>query len=225
MTAAGPRTGAEERETLVVRSTRLERLVTVPEVRLHLAGELTPLWELTEAELRQQGLPPPFWAFAWAGGLGIARWLLDHPDEVARRSVLDVASGSGLCGIAAALAGARSVTCADIDPYASAAARLNAAANGVVVGVEQWDPLASDPPDVDLVLAGDVSYEQAMAAAMTGWLRQAAGRGSRVLLGDPGRAYLDASGMHLLAEHEVATTPEVEDVATRVSRVYEVLPA
>lgn len=213
---------AGRRRAFVTRATRLQRPPSVPEVALYLAGEITPIWQLTEAELAREGLPPPFWAFAWAGGQAVARYLLDHPNEAAGRSVLDLAAGSGLCGVAAGLAGAASVLAADIDPFCAAAVGLNAAANGVDLAFTDADLLDTEPPTVDLVLAGDVCYEQLMSRRMLDWLGRAHRAGTRVLLGDPGRAYLDSSGLRLLEEYDIATTPELEDAATRRTRVYEV---
>ena len=211
-----------ERRAFVARATRLQRPPSVPEVALQLADEITPIWLMTEAELAQQGLPPPFWSFAWVGGQGVARYVIDHPAAVAGARVLDLAAGSGLCGIAAALAGARSVLAADIDPFCGAAIALNAAANGVDVEFTDADLLAGDPPAVDVVLAGDVCYEQQMSRQMLAWLARAAGTGVSVLLGDPGRAYLATSGLRLLAECEIVTTPELEDATSKHTRVYAV---
>lgn len=182
----------------------------VPEIRLHLATEVTPIWQATEESLERNGLPPPFWAFAWAGGQALARYLLDHPETVAGREVLDFGSGSGLVAIAAAKAGAGRVTAADIDPFAAAAIALNAALNGAPVSVITDDLLDGDTRFWKLVTTGDICYEQPMAERAMRWLRRLAGRGSTVLLGDPGRAYLPAAGLCELARYDVPTSRELE---------------
>lgn len=191
-----------------------------PEISLWLADEVTPIWRLTEEELGEMGLPPPFWAFAWSGGQGLARWLLDHPAEVAGRRVLDFATGSGLVGIAAMKAGATAVLCADIDPFSGAAVAVNARANGVVLGFIADDLLEAPPPEVDVLCAGDVFYEKPMADRVLAWLTLAADRGTRVLVGDPLRTYFPSAGFELLAEYQVPTTRELEDAAVKRSRVW-----
>ena len=181
---------------------------------------MTPIWRLTEEELGELGLPPPFWAFAWAGGQGLSRWLLDNPAEVAGRRVLDLAAGSGLVGVAAMQAGAASVLCADIDPFCGAAVALNAAANNVTLGFTDSDLLDAAPPDVEVICAGDVFYEQPMAGRVRAWLTMAARRGTRILVGDPLRTYFPKSGFDLLAEYVVPTTRELEDDAVKRTRVW-----
>ena len=213
----------------ILANTRLQAVPHAPEISLWLADEVTPIWRLTEEELGEMGLPPPFWAFAWAGGQGLARWLLDHPEEVAGKRVLDFAAGSGLVGIAAMKAGAASALCADIDPFCGAAVALNAAANGVALnaGANSVSPSFTDadlldvpPPDVEVVCAGDVFYEKPMAERVLAWLGAAADRGARVLVGDPLRTYFPKSGLDLLAEYEVPTTRELEDSAVKRTRVW-----
>ena len=204
----------------ILANTRLQRVPHAPEISLWLADEVTPIWRLTEEELGQMGLPPPFWAFAWAGGQGLARWLLDNPAEVAGKQVLDLAAGSGLVGIAAMQAGAASVLCADIDPFCGAAVALNAAANGVSLDFTDADLLDAPPPDVDVICAGDVFYEQPMAGRVLAWLTAAAGRGVRVLVGDPLRTYFPKQGFERLAEYAVPTTRELEDDAVKRTRVW-----
>jgi predicted nicotinamide N-methyase len=191
-----------------------------PEISLWLADEITPIWRLTEEELGEMGLPPPFWAFAWAGGQGLARWLLDNPAEVAGKRVLDLAAGSGLVGVAAMQAGAASVLCADIDPFCGAAVALNAAANRMALAFTAVDLLDAPPPDVEVICAGDVFYEQPMSGRMLTWLTLAAARGTRVLVGDPLRTYFPKSGFDLLAEYAVPTTRELEDDAVKRTRVW-----
>jgi len=197
----------------------------VPEIRLYLATEVTPIWLATEETLARSGLSPPFWAFAWAGGQALARYLLDHPDEVAGRSVLDFGAGSGLIAIAAAKAGATSVLAAEIDNFAAAAIAANAALNDVEIAVQTADLLATVKSGWDVVTAGDVCYERPMADRVTGWLRMLTARGTLVLLGDPGRAYLPAEGLIERARYLVPTSRELEDRETRETVVWEVLPA
>ncbi|CAN7282008.1 class I SAM-dependent methyltransferase [Brevundimonas sp. LjRoot202] len=204
----------------ILANTRLQPVPHAPEISLWLADEVTPIWRLTEDELGEMGLPPPFWAFAWAGGQGLARWLLDHPDEVAGKRVLDFAAGSGLVGIGAMKAGATSVLCADIDPFCAAAVALNAGANRVALGFTDGDLLDTPPPDVDVICAGDVFYERPMAERVLAWLSTAADRGVRVLVGDPLRTYFPKHGFDLLAEYEVPITRELEDSAVKRTRVW-----
>lgn len=197
----------------------------IPEIRLHTASEISPIWEATEADLEKLGLPPPFWAFAWAGGQGLARYLLDTPDIVAGKQVFDFASGSGICAIAAALAGAAHVVANEIDPYAGAAIALNAALNGVAVEILLEDVLGHDAgAGWDVVLAGDVCYEKPMADRMTAWLRRHASAGALVLLGDPGRTYRPDDGLTQLAEYSVPTSRDLEDSDIRRTVVWRVLP-
>ena len=195
----------------------------VPELRLYLATEVTPIWQATEESLARFGTPPPFWAFAWAGGQALARYILDHPDTVAGRDVLDLASGSGMVAIAAALAGARRVTAADIDPYATTAITLNAALNNVKIAVENRDLLDRGPAGWAVVTAGDVCYEEPMARRMVLLLRRTAARGRVALLGDPGRAYLPRDGLVELARYTVPVSRELEDREAKEGVVFEVL--
>ena len=201
-------------------NTRLQPVSHTPEISLWLADEVTPIWRLTEEELGEMGLPPPFWAFAWAGGQALARWLLDHPQAVEGRRVLDLAAGSGLVGIAAMKAGAASVLAADIDPFCAAAVAANAEANGVQIAFTADNLLEAAPAAFDLICAGDVFYEGPMAQAMLAWLKQARAAGSSVLVGDPGRTYFPKSGLSLLAEYSVPTTRELEDQEVKRTRVW-----
>ncbi len=197
-------------------------------VRLHLADEIETLWPATERALGIDGAPIPFWAFAWAGGLALARYLGEHPDEVRGRRVLDVATGSGLVAIAAAQAGADAVTAADIDPFAEAAVRLNARANGVHLAFTGRDLLDEAPPATDVILCADAWYEGPLASRITPWLSAAAAAGTRVLVGDPGRLYLpdpEAGGLVELARYEVRTTTILEDRERLDARVFSVVPA
>ena len=208
------------RRAFIVANTRLQAPPHTPELRLHLADEVTPIWRLTEEELGEIGLPPPFWAFAWAGGQALARWLLDHPDEGAGKRVLDFATGSGLVAIAAAKAGAARVTATDIDAYCEPAVMLNAEANGVAIEFLSADLLAAEPPAVDLICAGDVCYERPMAERVLAWLAVARERGARVLIGDPGRSYFPREGLTRLAEYQVPTTRDLEDFEVKRTGVW-----
>ena len=192
----------------------------MPELRLHLADDMDAAWASLQTELDDTSLPPPFWAFAWLGGQAVARYVLDTPQEVAGRRVLDLATGSGLCGLAALRAGAASVTALDVDPVAVQAARLNAAANDLPLQVELADVLDEPPPPVDVVLAGDVFYDAAMAARVQPWLLAAARSGALVLLGDPGRHYLPRALLSELAAYDIPTTRDLEGVTSRTSRVF-----
>ena len=196
----------------------------VPEIRLHLAVEVVPLWRKTEEELEAQGVPPPYWAFAWAGGQALARYVLDHPKAVRGRSVLDFGSGSGLVAIAAAKAGATQVLAADIDAYAAAAIQLNAEANGISLAVTQDDVIGRDG-DWQTILCGDMCYERPLAERLTAWLRARVAAGVTVLLGDPGRSYFPATGVEKLATYTVQTTRELEDREIRETSVYALLLA
>lgn len=204
----------------IAANTRLQTVPHAPEISLWLADEITPLWRLTEEELGEMGLPPPFWAFAWAGGQALARWLLDHPAEVAGKRVIDLATGSGLVAVAAMKAGAASVLAADIDPFCAAAVAANARSNGVEIAFTNANLLDAPPPPVDLICAGDVFYEKPMAEAVLAWLKQAQANGTRVIVGDPGRTYFPKSGLTLLAEYTVPTTRELEDQEVKRSRVW-----
>lgn len=208
----------------VRRNTEIVSPPLLPEIRLHLATEVTPIWQATEDSLAAGAVPPPFWAFTWAGGQALARYLLDRPETVAGREVLDFASGSGLVAIAAAKAGATRVTAAEIDQFAAAAIAANALLNGIEIDVAQTDLLDRRPEDWAVVTAGDVCYEQPMAERSIAWLRRLARCGSHVLLGDPGRTYLPKSGLRVLARYQVPTTRELEDRELRDSIVCEVLP-
>ena len=194
-----------------------------PEIRLHLATEVTPLWQATEAVLEKAQLPPPYWAFAWPGGQALARYILDHPEAVDGKTVLDIGAGCGLVAIAAALAGAR-VTSAEPDPFACAAIEMNAGLNGVSLTIETADLLAREAGDWQAVLAGDMCYERPLAERLLPWLGKLAGKGALVLLGDPGRAYLPKSGLEPVAHYEVPTSLELEDKTSRDTLVLRLTP-
>ncbi len=209
-------------EDFIRANTRLQHPPLVPEVQLYLASEVVPLWQATEEELAREGLPPPFWAFAWAGGQALARYLLDHPEVVAGKRVLDFAAGSGLQGIAAKLAGAASVEAVEIDAFACAACRLNAEANHAEITVEQSDLVGQANPGWDVVLAGDVCYERPAAARITAWLRGLARPDCLVLMGDPGRTYLPREGLERVIGYAVKTSRELEDTDLRNAVVWQV---
>lgn len=200
-------------------NTRLLAVPHAPEISLYLADEATALWEKTEEELGEIGLPPPFWAFAWAGGQALARHLIDNPRLVAGKRVLDFASGSGLVAIAAALAGAAQVEASEIDPFAIDAIAINAQVNNVAVATCSGDIVGMDE-GWDVVLAGDVSYERDMAARVTSWLEGLTARGATVLIGDPGRSYLAREKLISIAEYRVPVTRALEDSEIKRSHVW-----
>jgi predicted nicotinamide N-methyase len=189
-------------------------------IRLHLADDALTLWHAVQIETGDPDAALPYWAFAWGGGLAIGRYLADRPDVVHGRRVFDLATGSGLCAIAAMQAGAEAVTAVDIDPFAVAAVALNARANRQRVSVIGRDVLDEAPPDVDVILAGDIWYEARLAERVLPWLLQARLRGIDVLVGDPGRRYLPADLLVELGTYDVRTTTELEDLAHRQGRVY-----
>ncbi|HEX5776848.1 MAG TPA: 50S ribosomal protein L11 methyltransferase, partial [Caulobacteraceae bacterium] len=189
-----------DRRAFIVENTRLQAPPHAPELKLHLADEITPIWRLTEEALEEIGLAPPFWAFAWAGGQALARYLLDHPETVAGRRVIDFAAGSGIVAIAAMKAGAAQALAADIDAFCGPAVALNAEANGVAVSFTDADLLDAPAPAVDVILAGDICYEKPLAARVMAWLTAARAAGTRVLIGDPGRTFFPRQGLIKLAE-------------------------
>jgi predicted nicotinamide N-methyase len=216
--AASPR-------AFVLRHTQLRPVPGLEEVRLHLAGEVLPLWRAVQIETADPDAGVPYWAFAWAGGLAIGRYLREHPEAVAGRRVFDMASGSGLCAIAAMHAGAATATGADIDAFAAAAIELNARANGRRLTVVRRDVLDDEPPEVDVILAGDWSYEARLAERVLRWLQRARARGIEILVGDPGRRYLPTDELIELASYDVRTTTELEDLDHKHGRVYALRPA
>jgi predicted nicotinamide N-methyase len=199
--------------------TRLIAVPHAPEIRLYLADEATALWEKTEEELGEMGLPPPFWAFAWAGGQALARYILDRPEIVRGKRVLDFASGSGLVAIAAALAGAAEAEASEIDEFAIAAISLNAEANGVPV-MPRCGDLVGEDGGWDVVFAGDVSYERDMAERVVAWLARLARRGAHVLIGDPGRTYLARDRLEPIAEYCIPVTRALEDMEIKRTQVW-----
>ncbi|CAN7486728.1 methyltransferase [Bosea sp. LjRoot9] len=208
-----------DRRGFILAQTRLLPVPHAPEISLHVAEEATELWQKTEDELATLGLPPPFWAFAWAGGQALARYLIDQPGNVAGKRVLDFASGSGLVAIAAAKAGAARVEACDIDAFAGEAIGLNAQANGVHVEVLLDDLIGRDE-GWDVICAGDVCYERAMAESIIDWLSQLQARGATVLIGDPGRSYLPRDRLEALATYQVPVTRSLEDAEIKQSSVW-----
>ena len=210
----------EGRRAFIRDNTRLQAPPHTPELSLHLADEVTPIWKLTEEALEEIGLPPPFWAFAWAGGQALARYVLDHPEIVAGKRVIDFATGSGIVAVAAMKAGAARVLAADIDVFCEAAVGLNADANAVEIAFTDQNLLDAPPPPADVLLAGDICYERPMAEAVMDWLGQGRAAGARVLIGDPGRTYFPKDGLEKLAEYQVPTTRELEDLAVKRTSVW-----
>ena len=216
--------GGKDPAAFIRDNTQHLRAPLVPEIKLHLASEVVPIWQATEEELAQQGLAPPFWAFAWAGGQALARYLLDHVDVVKGKRVLDFACGGAIQGIAAAIAGAATVEASDIDPFARAAARLNADLNAVQLRLLEEPTLGRTDGDWEVILAGDVCYEGPPARRIEDWLRELAASGAEVLLGDPGRTYLPKSGLEPIITYGVETSRELEDTDIRRASVWRVLP-
>ena len=211
----------EGRRAFVLANTRLQRPPHTPELELQLADEITPIWRMTEEALEEMGVPPPFWAFAWAGGQALARYVLDHPRVVAGKSVIDFATGSGLVALAAMQAGAARVLAADIDVFCEAAVRLNAERNGVAVDFTDENLLDQPPPAwAQVILAGDICYEKPLAERVLAWLGEAKAAGATVLIGDPGRSYFPREGLQKLAEYQVPTTRELEDMAVKKTAVW-----
>ena len=197
-------------------NTKLIAPPLVPEIKLHLASEVLPLWHKTEEELVRIGVPPPYWAFAWPGGQALARYILDHPDLVTGKRVLDFGAGSGLVALAAAMAGAQHVIAADIDPFAVAAISRNAKANALTVEAVDRDMIGSRER-LDLILVGDMCYERPLAERLMAWLKEMQ---ADILLGDPGRTYFPKSGLIRLATYGVPTTRELEDREIRETSVW-----
>lgn len=206
--------------SFVLRHAQLRPVPGLEGIRLHLADEVLTLWHAVQVETGDPDPALPCWAFAWAGGLALGRYLSEHPEAVAGRRVFDLASGSGLCAIASMQAGAAEATAADIDAFAAAAIELNARANGRQVTVVCRDVLDDEPPRVDVILAGDCWYEAGLAERVLPWLRRAQERGIELLVGDPGRRYLPTRELLTLASYEVCTTTELEDLERKQAHVY-----
>ena len=192
----------------------------VPEVRLYLAEESMPIWQKTEEELGQMNVPPPYWAFAWAGGQALARYVLDNPTLVTARKVLDLGAGSGLASIAAMKAGAASVLAADIDRYALVAIALNAEANGVLIETTNADLLADAPAAFGAVLVGDMFYERALAERALMFIQAARNGGAEILVGDPRRSYFPKERFRQVAEYSVPVTRDLEDMEIKHTAVW-----
>ena len=209
----------------ILRHTRLRPVPGLEEFRLQLADDVVPLWHAVQVETGDPDAALPYWAFAWAGGLAIGRYLREHPEAVAGRRVFDMASGSGLCAIASMRAGATEATGADVDAFAAAAIGINARANGLRVTVVHRDVLEEEPPEVDVILAGDCSYDANLARRVLPWLHRARNHGIDVLLGDPGRRHLPVGELVELAAYNVRTTTELEDLDLTQGRVFALRPA
>jgi predicted nicotinamide N-methyase len=205
-------------------NTRVAPVPSLPEIRLHASHQATGLWRLGAPDEDGSDPPAPYWAFAWAGGIALARHILDRPETVTGRRVLDLGAGSGLIAIAAAMAGASEAIAAEIDPYAVAALGLNAAANGVTVAVVGRDLTDGAPPPVDLIVVGDLFYDRDLAERVTAFLGRCLAAGIEVLIGDPGRAYLPRSRLRLLAEYPVSDVGEAKDAAMKASAVFALEP-
>lgn len=216
-------TGRSSLRAFITANTHPLPVPSVPSIRLYQADEVTPLWLMTEADMARDRLAPPFWAFPWSGGQALARYMLDHPEIVAGKRVLDLACGSGLVGITAMQAGASSVLCNDIDPYAEAAMALNAGINDVRLDFIGGDLLGGAPPDVDIMLAGDIAYEKPMLDAMLTFLRRASAQGIAVYVGDPNRTYFPKTGFDLCWSGEVEVNADIEDAAIKAANVWRLL--
>ncbi len=206
-----------DREAFIRQHTELLSPPLVPEVKLYLAHEAVPIWQKTEEELGAMGLPPPFWAFAWAGGQALARHILDQPETVKGKHVIDLASGSGLVAIAAMKAGAASVLAADIDEFSVAAMRVNAAANDCILETTSEDLLASPAPPCDIILVGDLFYERELAKRCFGFLKAS---NALALIGDPGRSYLPKDKLVQVASYSVPVSRELEDSEIKNTAVW-----
>ena len=217
--------GIGDHRAFILANTRLQAPPHTPELRLHLADEVTPIWRMTEEALGEIGLPPPFWAFAWAGGQALARYLLDHPEEVAGRAAIDFATGSGIVAIAAMKAGAGHVLAADIDEFCGAVVALNAEANGVTVPAVCADVLSDEDlpaSGTDLVLVADAFYEQDLAGQVLEFLDRSRARGAAVLAGDFGRRYLPRARLVPLASYDVPGLAALEDRDVKRTTVWTV---
>ncbi len=213
---------AAERTQFVRMNTRLRSIPLVPEISLYVADEAVPLWQKTEEELSQEGLPPPFWAFAWAGGQALARHILDNRSLIEGKHVLDFAAGSGIVAIAATKCKAKYVDACDIDDFAIAAIELNAEANDANIRTTTEDLIGRDD-GWDVVLAADVCYERDMAMRVFDWLAALSRCGTKILIGDPGRSYLPKGRLELIVEYHVHVTRELEDGEVKNTGVWRIL--
>lgn len=216
---------AQSRASVFIReNTRVLAPPLVPELLLHLAEESLPIWLKTEEELQKANIDPPYWAFAWAGGQALARYVLDHPDLVAGKHVLDLGSGSGLVAVAARRSGAASAMAADVDPLALAAISLNADLNGVSLETTARDLLAGPPGDYDVILVGDLFYEAPLAKRVLVFIEAAAANGAEVLAGDPRRSYFPVERFEQLAEYAVPVTRQLEDAEIKRTAIWRLKP-
>jgi predicted nicotinamide N-methyase len=215
---------AASARAFVLRHTRLRPVPGLEELRLQLGDEVLPLWRAVQVETGDPDAALPYWAFAWGGGLAIGRYLREHPEIVAGRRIFDLASGSGICAIAAMRAGAAAASGTDVDAFALAAIRLNGRANGSRLTVIGRDVLDEAPPDADVILAGDCWYDAELARRVLPWLRRARDRGIEVLVGDPGRQHLPVAELVELAAYDVRTTTDLEDLHRTQARVYRLRP-
>lgn len=222
--APGSHRDRQSRTDFIRANTRLCSPGLIPEIRLHLADESLAIWEKTEAELAELNLPPPYWAFAWVGGQALARYVLDNPEVVAGKRVLDLGSGSGLVAIAAMRAGALFARAADIDPYSSIAASLNAHANLVALDIVESDLLNTTPAGFDVLLVGDLFYERATAERVLAFIDRISATGTTVLAGDPRRSYFPVARFETVAHYDVVTTRELEDADTKSAAVWRLKP-
>jgi predicted nicotinamide N-methyase len=213
---------ANER-SFVLKHTRLQAVPGFADLKLHLSDDIYSVWGAIQKETGESDAPIPYWAFAWGGGLALASYVLEHPEMVAGRRVLDMASGSGLDAIAAARARAREVVAVDIDPFSIAAIGLNARANNVRIDARREDLLDQDPPAVDVILAGDCWYEERFGTLISAWLIRAAASGIKVLIGDPGRRYLAHDSLRELATYHVRSTTDLEDLGRTTANVHEII--
>jgi predicted nicotinamide N-methyase len=201
-------------------NTKLLPVPLVPEIRLHLAEESLSIWQKTEEELGRMNVPPPWWAFAWAGGQALARHLLDNPAIVVGQSVLDLGAGSGITAIAAAKVGAASVLAADTDPFALAAIELNSGANGVALATTAADLLAADPGSFGVILVGDMFYERPLAERALTFIEAGRQAGAEVLVGDPCRSYFPRERFREIAQYAVPVTRDLEDMEIKRTAVW-----
>jgi predicted nicotinamide N-methyase len=211
---------ADSRRAFVLRSTRVQDVPGLEGIRLHLTDDVRATWHATQLETGDPDAPLPYWAVAWGGGLALARYLREHPETVAGRRVVDMAAGSGLVAIAAAQAGAATVVATDLDPFAVAAIGLNARLNHVRLDAHRQDAFATEPPDADVVLAGDTWYDADLAGHVLPWLRRVRAAGLDVVVGDPGRRHLPLEDLVELATYPVRTTSDLEDLGFRRAAVY-----
>ena len=215
-----PRTAEADPQAYVAGNSVLQTAPLVPEIKLHLADERAPLWSKTQRDLWDDGIVLPYWAFAWAGGQALARLLLDEPERVRGKRVLDFASGSAISGIAAMMAGASYVLAADIDPLAAIAAQMNAEANGVAVDTSTDDLVGTGLDDFDVIIAGDICYEQSVAERVRDWLGAEARQGREVLIGDPGRTFLPRTDLEPVIGYGVKSSRDLDDTDVRNARVW-----